>query len=141
MEYRWQKRRRKKNKTTFHLETLDYVILILIFIMWFLTLRVFFIFQTIQAPCIEAWFGAGEAISSNPFTILNKISLSLLGVWSLLFLSRGINKKHSVQFYIWQSLTGLMICLLFFAAYMVIPKTALTPPDGFMYTHSYTTDT
>jgi len=139
MIYRWGRRKNntynRRIKPQF--EPLDYVLVIAIFLTWFLTLRVIFIFQTVTTPCIEAWLTTGQSPDTmSLFSVLKSISYSLLIFWGCLSITRWIARKSEPISYVWQTLTGVPILLLVFAHYMMTPSLALNPPDGVMRVHS-----
>lgn len=138
MTYRWDRRRHRKYRalTKQRLDPIDYIFLITTFVIWFFTLRFIFIFQTTTAPCVEAWVLAGKTHdTASIFESIKFISYAMLALWGTLSLTRWTQRTSKPISYIWQTILGLPIILLIFAAYMLAPTHSLSPPDGVMRVH------
>lgn len=51
--YRWERRRRLCAKTPLHFQMFDFIDIIFLFVLFFLSLRLFFLFDVVHSPCSE----------------------------------------------------------------------------------------
>ncbi len=133
--YRWERRRRKqadKQKFAF-LDIYDLVILILVFAMSFISLRLLFTFEVIQAPCTEMLMTWGQVNGNWPvFKICFVISLLIGLYWLCVTLSRILAGKSGWRLISWHIVMFITIFFLALFNRAVTSGEPITPPDGTM---------
>ena len=133
--YRWQKRREKKRSRlkSFHIDILDGVMLALLFIVFFISLRLFFIFEVIRSPCAEMIYTAGQSSGLPPiFELTFSISL-LMGIfWLCVTLTRILQGRKSWGLISWHIVMFIAIFFLGFMNWNLTTPSYVKPPDGIM---------
>lgn len=133
--YRWEKRREKKRSRlkSFHIDILDGVMLALLFIVFFISLRLFFIFEVIKSPCSELIFTAGQSSGLPPiFELTLSISL-LMGIfWLCVTLMRILQGRKSWRLISWHIVIFIAIFFLAFMNWNLTTPSYVKPPDGIM---------
>lgn len=133
--YRWEKRRVKRDAAdkSFHLDILDWVMLILISAIFFISLRLFFMFEATSAPCVEMILTIGQS-SGLPsiFKLTYWICLLMSLFWLCVSAHRAFHKPASWALIAWH--TVLFISLFFLAATNrnLTANSYINPPDGVM---------
>jgi len=140
-KYRWQIRRDKKSRLykSFRLDIFDWVMMILIFTIFFLSLRLFFIFQTVSAPCVELLITLGKS-STYPsiFELTYFISLLMGLFWLCVTLGRLFAKRDHRGLIAWHIILGISIVLLAFMNWNMTSLSYVAPPDGVMVVEDVT---
>lgn len=129
--YRWERRRRRMKRPAFHLTVFDFVGLILLFALFFISLRLFFMFEVIRSPCAEmlATIGSGQGLP--PIMTMNYILAILLGVfWICVAFNASLTPKLSAWRISWYLI--ILIAIIFLALFnrAYVPQTYVKPPDG-----------
>jgi len=133
--YRWEKRREKKSRRykSFHLDILDWVMLALICFMFFISLRVSFIFETVSAPCVEILMTAGQSSGYPPiFELAFVISLLMGGFWLCVTAGRILAKHKHWSLIAWHIIMFLSIIFLALMNWNLTSSSYVKPPDGIM---------
>ncbi|WP_026942614.1 hypothetical protein [Hellea balneolensis] len=137
--YRWEKRRAKRYAAdkSFHLDILDWVTLILISVMFFISLRLFFIFEVTTAPCVEMILTMGQSSWwPSIFTLTYWICLFMSLFWFCVSVHRAFHRPASWALITWHAV--LFISLFFLAATNrnLTASSYINPPDGVMVVES-----
>ena len=132
--YRWNRRQKfksKSNRYVLFLETFDFVILILIFVVSFLSLRLLFIFGVVNTPCVEMFVTIGRVgVNPSAFTLTYFISL-LMGVyWAFVTVDRILKGRKSWGFISWHAMMFMCIFLLAMFNRSLTSQDYMAPPDG-----------
>jgi len=131
--YRWERRRQRLAKTSrfAFLDIFDLVILILVFAMSFISLRLLFTFEAIQATCAELILSWGQVNGNWPvFKICFFISL-LMGVyWLCVTIGRVLSGKTNWRLIFWHVIMFIIIFFLATFNRSLVPSQSVNPPDG-----------
>lgn len=141
--YRWQKRREKRRSQlkSFHIDILDGVILALLFIVIFISLRLFFIFEVIKSPCAEMIYTAGQSSGLPPiFELTFSISL-LIGVfWLCVTFMRIQQGRKSWGLISWHIVVFITIFFMSLMNWNLTTPSYVKPPDGIMVVENIVPD-
>jgi hypothetical protein len=118
-------------RTAFHLTTFDFVGLILLFALFFISLRLFFIFEVVRSPCAEmlATIGSGQGLPS-----VMKMNYFIAIIFGMFWVSVAINASIVSKLSMWRIawyqiiLIGIVFLGLFNRAY--VPQNYVKSPDG-----------
>ncbi len=133
--YRWERRQQAKSKAwkLASLDIFDLVILILVFAMSFLSLRLFFMFDVIRAPCAEMFITFGQTGDHAPlFKLTYWISLLMGMYWICVTLGRILNRKSSWPLISWHIIMFISIFFLAVFNRSLTSSNPVIPPDGMM---------
>jgi len=134
-KYRWEKRRERKARSekAFKIGPLDWVTLTLIWVMFFITLRLFFIFEVTSAPCAEMIMTLGQSSGLPPiFKLTYWISLLIAAYWLCITVHRAIKRQASWALISWHIILFLSIFFLAVANRNLTASEYIKPPDGIM---------
>ncbi|RKQ70819.1 hypothetical protein DES40_0120 [Litorimonas taeanensis] len=132
--FRWERRKRLKSKVrNLDLDSFDYLILTLVFLMSFVALRLFFIFEVVQAPCVEylATIGSDDGLPSI-FKLTHYIALLMMVFWGVVGLARFLEGKRSWHQIIWFLTLLLSILMIAVFTRALVPEKHINPPDGIL---------
>jgi len=139
--YRWEKRRIRKlrDEKSFHLTSLDWVMLTLISVVFFVSLRLFFLFEVTSAPCAEMILTIGAGSGLPPiFKLTYWISLLLGLFWLCVTLNRVLSRRANWALISWHSLLFISIFFLAVTNRNLTASTYVNPPDGVMVVENKT---
>ena len=130
--YRWNRRRTKKSKREELLfDVFDFIILILIFAMSFISLRLLFIFEVVHTPCVELFVTLGQVDGNIPiFTSTYYISILMGLFWGCVTLDKILQGNNSWMRIAWHSIMFSCIFFLAVANRSLVSHKDITPPDG-----------
>jgi len=133
--YRWEKRRDKKSRhyKSFHIDILDWVMLALLFIMVFISLRLFFIFEVTSAPCAEHIITAGQSSGLPPiFEMAYAICILMGTFWLCVTIGRILAKRTHWALIAWHIIIFVSIFFLAAMNRNLTSSDYVNPPDGVM---------
>lgn len=137
--YRWEERRAKRDAAdkSFHLDILDWVTLILISTMAFISLRLFFMFETTSSPCVEMILTMGKS-SGLPsiFKLTYWICLLMILFWFCVSVHRAFHKRPNWALIAWHTLIFLSLFFLAATNRNLTASSYIIPPDGVMVVES-----
>lgn len=139
--YRWEKRRQKTLKTdkAFHMNLFDWVMLILVFFMLFFSIRLFFIFEVVTAPCTELILTAGQHLGYPPiFQLTFIISLLIGSFWLCVTLHRIFTRSAHWALIGWHCIMFISAAFLIIANWNLTSSSYVNPPDGIMVVENVT---
>ena len=140
-KYRWEKRRDEKSRIykSFRLDFHDWVMLTLICVMYFISLRLFFIFEVTSAPCAEMIMTMGESSGLPPiFKLTFWISL-LIGVyWFCVTVQRILLRQANWTIILWHLILLLSIFFLAISNLNLTASSYVKAPDGIMVVENMT---
>lgn len=139
--YRWEKRRAKRDAAnkSFHLDILDWVMLILISAISFISLRLFFMFEIVTAPCAEMILSVGQS-SGLPsiFTLTYWVCLLMSLFWLCVSAHRAFHKPASWALIAWHAVLFISLFFLTATNRTLTASSYVNPPDGVMVVENMT---
>jgi len=133
--YRWGKRRERKSRgpKSFHFDILDWVMLIMVCAMIFISLRLLFIFEITSAPCAEMLLTIGSGTGyPSVFELTFSISLLIGFFWLCVTLGRLRHKPPHWALILWHSVMFVGVLLLALMNWNLTSRDYVKAPDGIM---------
>ena len=111
----------------------DWVMLTLVFFMLFFSIRLFFIFEVVTAPCTELILTAGQHLAYPPIFQLTFIISLLIGLfWLCVTLHRIFTRAAHWALIVWHLIMFISVLMLVIANWNITSSSYVKPPDGVM---------